>query len=58
MDAWLPGLFAVDPADWLIDTDQVRSSTLILLTLAALGVLAGALSGSASSTGCCGSPGC
>ena len=33
----------MDPADWLIDTDQVRSSTLILLTLAALGLLVGAL---------------
>ena len=33
----------MDPSDWLIDTDQVRSSTLILLTLAALGLLVGAL---------------
>lgn len=43
MDARLVGLLAVDPSDWLIDTDQVRSSTLILLTLAALGLLVGAL---------------
>src|SRR5688572_3821999 len=43
MAARLAGLLAVDPSDWLIDTDQVRSSNLILLTLAALGLVAGAL---------------
>jgi HEAT repeat protein len=43
MGARLAGLFAVDPADWLVDTSQVRSSTLILLAIAALGLLAGAL---------------
>jgi HEAT repeat protein len=43
MAARLAGLLAVDPSDWLIDTDQVRSSNLILLTLAAIGLVAGAL---------------
>lgn len=43
MDAWLPGLFAVSPTDWLIDTDQVRSSTLILLVLVSLGLVVGVL---------------
>ena len=43
MDRRFAGLLAADPAGWLIDTEQVRSSTLILLALAALGALAGAL---------------
>src|SRR5688572_17669939 len=43
MDARLAGLFAVDPADWLIDTEQFRSSTLILLAIAALALFAGTL---------------
>ena len=43
MVAWLPGVLAVDPADWLIDTDQVRSSTVILAVLAALALSVGVL---------------
>ena len=36
-------LFAADPAGWLVDTDQIRSSTLILLVIASLTMLVGAL---------------
>ncbi len=43
MNGRRPDLFAVDPAGWLIDTDQVRSSTLILLSLVALGLVVGAI---------------
>jgi len=43
MDARLAGLFAVDQTGWMIDTEQVRSSTLILVAIAALGLVAGAL---------------
>jgi HEAT repeat protein len=43
MDAWLDGLFAADPEVWLVDTTQVRSSTLILLVVASLGLVVGAL---------------
>ena len=43
MDARLPTLLAVDPVGWLIDPVQIRSSSLILLTFAALGLLVGAL---------------
>jgi len=43
MDARLPGLIAVDSAGWLIHPDQVRSSTLILLSLVFLGVFVGGI---------------
>jgi len=43
MDARLFGIVAADPAGWLIDTNRVRSSTLILLTLTALVLALGAL---------------
>jgi len=43
MDVRLAGLFAADPTGWLVDPDRVRSSTLILLALVAVGLLAGAL---------------
>jgi HEAT repeat protein len=43
MGARLAGLLAVNPADWLIDTEQFRSSTLILLAITALLLFAGTL---------------
>ena len=36
-------LFAVDSTGWLVDTDRVPSSTLILLSLVVVGLLAGVL---------------
>ena len=43
MDHRLSGLFAAEPTSWLLDPEQYRSSTLILLSLVAVGVLAGVL---------------
>ncbi len=43
MGTRLPGLFAVDPTGWLVDTSQVRSSTLILAVVVSLGLVGGAL---------------
>ena len=43
MEAQFAALLAVDPTEWVVRTDGVRSSTLILLTLVALGALVGAL---------------
>ena len=39
----LTELFAVISTEWLVENDQFRSSTLILLALAALGLLAAIL---------------
>lgn len=43
MDAALPVLFAVESSSWLVDTGQIRSSTLILSAIVALGMLLGTL---------------
>jgi HEAT repeat protein len=40
MNEWEWGLYAAAPASWMVNTDQVRSSTLILVVLVALGLLA------------------
>jgi HEAT repeat protein len=42
MAAWSP-VFAAEPSSWLIDPEQFRSSTLLLLTFVALGLIAGVL---------------
>ncbi|VTR93447.1 heat-repeat-containing pbs lyase : HEAT repeat-containing protein OS=Singulisphaera acidiphila (strain ATCC BAA-1392 / DSM 18658 / VKM B-2454 / MOB10) GN=Sinac_5393 PE=4 SV=1: HEAT_2: HEAT: HEAT_2: HEAT_EZ: HEAT_2: HEAT_2: HEAT_2 [Gemmata massiliana] len=43
MDAWAPVSVTFAVSNWLIDPDQVRSSTLLFLTLIGIGLLAGAL---------------
>jgi len=43
VNSHLPVFFAADPIGWLIEADGVASSTLILLTILAIGLLAGAL---------------
>jgi HEAT repeat protein len=43
MDAAFPVLFAVDSSGWLVDTERIRSSTLILSAIVTLGILVGAL---------------
>ena len=43
MEAWLRKVLVVGPTDWLVETDRVRSSGLILLALVAVAVFGGVL---------------
>ncbi len=43
MEAWLRRVLVVGPTDWLVETDRVRSSVVILVALVAVAVFGGVL---------------